>query len=145
MTVKVLLRKHKEIEKIVFAPLNFNSTTETVINFKYDLDKSFQQILCKKDNWFNERSGCMTEFVDGEYGNISVSCPLSGSTYIELPYKLENSMKGLISIKNNDNKCFLCCYIRHLNSVKIHPERTTKADKNTVNDLDYEGIEFPIS
>ena len=34
---------------------------------------------------------------------------------------------------------------RHLNPLKIHPERTTKADKNVVNDLDYEGIEFPVS
>ena len=52
-------------------------------------------------------------------------------------------MKGLI--KNNNNKCFLWCHIRHLNLLKIHPERTTKADKNMVNDLDYEGIKFPVS
>ena len=47
-------------------------------------------------------------------------------------------MKVLINIKNNDNKCFL----RHLNPLKIHPERITKADKSMANDLDYEGIEF---
>ena len=51
-------------------------------------------------------------------------------------------MKGLINIKNNDNKCFIWCHIRHLNLLKIHPERITKADKNTVNDLDYEGIKL---
>ena len=50
-------------------------------------------------------------------------------------------MKVLINIKNN-NKCFLWCHIRHLNPLKIHPERITKADKNMVNDLDYEGIKF---
>ena len=50
-------------------------------------------------------------------------------------------MKVLINIKNN-NKCLLWCYIRHLNPLKIHPERITKADKNMVNDLDYEGIKF---
>ena len=27
----------------------------------------------------------------------------------------------------------------------MHPERITKADKNMVNDLDYEGIDFPVS
>ena len=37
-------------------------------------------------------------------------------------------MKGLINIKNNDNKCFLWCHIRHLNPLKTHPERITKAD-----------------
>ena len=30
-------------------------------------------------------------------------------------------------------------------SPKIHPERITTADKNMVNDLRYEGIEFPVS
>ena len=54
-------------------------------------------------------------------------------------------MKGLINIKNNDNKCFLWCHIRHLNSLKGHPDRITKAEKNMVSDLDYEGIEFPVS
>ena len=27
----------------------------------------------------------------------------------------------------------------------MHPERITKADKNMVNDLDYEGIKSPVS
>ena len=26
----------------------------------------------------------------------------------------------------------------------MHPERITKADKNMVNNMDYEGIEFPV-
>ena len=52
-----------------------------------------------------------------------------GSTYIELPGKLKNSTKGLINIKNNDNKCFLWCYMKHLNPLKIHPEKITKVDK----------------
>ena len=38
-------------------------------------------------------------------------------------------MKGLIKIKNSDNKCFLWCHIRHLNPLKIHPERITKLNK----------------
>ena len=54
-------------------------------------------------------------------------------------------MKGLTNIKNHDNKCFLWCHISHLNPQKIHLERITKADKNLVNDLDYEGIKFPVS
>ena len=33
----------------------------------------------------------------------------------------------------------------HLNPLKRHPERITKADKNMVNDLDYEGIKLPVS
>ena len=54
-------------------------------------------------------------------------------------------MKGLINIKNNGNKCFIWCHIRHLNLLKIYPERMTNVNKNTVNGLDYKGIEFPAS
>ena len=51
----------------------------------------------------------------------------------------------MISIKNNDNKCFLWCHIRSLNPLNMRPERITKADRRMVNDLDYEDIEFPVS
>ena len=54
-------------------------------------------------------------------------------------------MKGSINIKNDDNNCFFGCHITHLNPLKIRPERITKADKNVVNDLDYDGIEFRVS
>ena len=54
-------------------------------------------------------------------------------------------MKGLINIKNTTNKCFLWYHIRDLNLLKIHPERIIKADKNVVNDLDYEGVKCPVS
>ena len=76
--------------------------------------------------------------------NISIYSPLSGSTYIELLDKLKNPMKDLTNIGNNDNNCFLWCHMRHSNILKIHPERITKVDK-MINDLDYEGIKFPVS
>ena len=40
--IKSLLRKDKQNNGIDFASVYFNSTTKTVIDFKYDLDKSFQ-------------------------------------------------------------------------------------------------------
>ena len=62
-----------------------------------------------------------------------------------MPSGLKNSKKGLINIKNNDNKCFLWCHIRHLNLVGKDPQRLTKKDKEMINKLDYEGIKFPVS
>ena len=123
----------------------FNSTTKTEFNYKYDLNKSFQEILYRADNWINEGSGCTIESMDGEYVNIYIYSPLSGSSYIELPNKLRNSMKDLINTKNNDSKCFLWCHIRHLNLLKTHPERITITDANMVNDIDYKGTEFHVS
>ena len=87
----------------------------------------------------------MTESIDAEYVNRSIYSILSGNSYIELPRRLKNSMKGLINIKNNDNKCFLWCHIRDLNPSKRHPERITIAGIKMVNDRDYECIEFPVS
>ena len=76
ITVTVLLCKHKQNKDIEYAPVNFNSATKIVINSdKYGLDKSFQGILCKIDNWINERSGWIIELINGEYVNISVYSP----------------------------------------------------------------------
>ena len=52
---------------------------------------------------------------------------------------------GLINCKNNDQKCFLWCHIKHLNPLKIHPGRITKQDNESINALDYEKIKFPVS
>ena len=130
ITVTVLLYKHRINGDIEYSPVYFNSATKTVISSdKYDLDKSFQEILYRIDNWINNGSGWIIESINGEYVNISAYSPLIGSTYIELPDKLKNPMKGLINIKNNDNKCFLWCHIRDLNSVEKNPQRITKKDK----------------
>ena len=146
ITVTVLLCKYKENGDIEFAPVYFNSATKTIINFdKYGLDRSFQEILYRIDNWINKGSGWTIESIEDQYMNVSIYSLLIGSTYIELHDKLKNSMKGLINIKNNDNKCFLWCHIRHLNLVKRHPERVTKVDKSMINDFNYEETKFPVS
>ena len=146
ITGKVLLSKDKGNGNIESSPVYFNSATKTVINSdKYMLDKSFQEVLYRIYNWINEGSGWKNESINGEYVNISFYSPLTGSTYINLPDKLKNPMKGLINIKNNDNNCFIWWHIRHLNLVKIHPERITKEDRKLINDLGYERIEFPVS
>ena len=77
ITVKVLLCKHKINEDIEYAPVYFNSATNTVINSdKYDLDKSFQEILYRIDNWINEGSGWIIESTEAQYVNISIYSPL---------------------------------------------------------------------
>ena len=90
-----------------------------------DLDKSFQQILRRVDNWIIEGSGWIVEKIHSQNIKISIFRPLSGSSYIKLHAKLKSLKKGLINIKNDNQKCFLWCHIRHLNPLKIHPERIT--------------------
>ena len=48
-------------------------------------------------------------------------------------------------MKNNDNKCFLWCHIRHLNFAEKNPQRIAKEDKKVISKPDYEGIKFPVS
>lgn len=53
-------------------------------------------------------------------------------------------MKGLINIKNNGNKCFLWCHLRHLNPLKKIP-KNSKSKQKMVNDLHYQGTDSPVS
>ena len=110
-----------------------------------NLDKSFQEVFNRIDNWISEASSWIIEAIDAECVNISIYGLLSGSSYIKLRDKLRNLKKGLINIKNSDSKFFLWCHIRHLNLLKKHPERITKADKRMFNDLAYVDIKFPVS
>ena len=86
----------------------------------------------------------IVESIKSQYINISIHRPLSGSSCINLPEKLKNPRKGLINIKNKDQKCFLWCHVRHINLSKEHPERIKKTDKKIAEKLNYDGIEFPV-
>ena len=105
-TVNVLLKKYKLNGEIEFAPVYFNSTTETVINHRFKLETSFQDILYLKNNWINEGSCWIVEPIESQYINISTYRSLSGSSYIRLPEEFKNPRKRLINIKNKNQKCF---------------------------------------
>ena len=61
ITVKVLLKKYKLNGEIEFAPVYFNSTTETEINHRFKLENSFQKILYIIDARINKGSGWIVE------------------------------------------------------------------------------------
>ena len=108
VTLKVMFKKYKPNGEVEFRPVYFNLTTKTVINHRFSLENTFQEILYGIiDNWINEGSGWIVEFIESQYINISTYRPLSGRSYIKLPVKLRNSKKGLINIQNDDQKCFL--------------------------------------
>ena len=90
--IKVLLSKQNENGDKEFITVYFNSTAKTVINLnKYGIDKSFQEVFYRLDNWSNEESAWTIEYIDGEY--INVSNLLSESSYTELPGELKNPKK----------------------------------------------------
>ena len=132
-----------------YVTLYFNSLPKLVINkiFRDDLNSSFEEIINKIQNWIKEGSGWKVESISSEYVNIGKYAPLTASSYIELPASLKNSKKGLINLRNENNKCFLWCHVRHLNPEGggKHPSRITKEDKIIADKLDYSGIKFPVS
>ena len=84
--------------------LYFNSIVKTVINQRYYLNDSFEEILNLLDIWINEGSGWIIDEIKGLYINISKYEPLLGGSYIPLQKALNNSLKGLINLKNKDHK-----------------------------------------
>ena len=64
-----------------------------MINHEFGIDKSFQEILHRIDNWINEGSGWIVELIKSQYINISTYRPLTGSSYVKLPVELKNSKK----------------------------------------------------
>ena len=139
-----MLKKYKPNGEIEFTPVYFNSLTKLVINHRYKLNKSFQEILYRFDACINKGSGWIVESIELQYINISTYKPLVESSYIDLLIELSNTRKGLINVENNDQKCFLWCHVRHINLVEEHPGRIKKTDRRIASNLNYEGIEFPV-
>ena len=102
--------------------------TKTVINHRFRLQNSFQEILYMIDVWINNGSGWIIELIESQYINISTYRPLSGSSYMDLPVELRSPRKGLINIKNKNQKCFLWCHVRHISPSNEHSERIRKID-----------------
>ena len=126
----------------------FNGKAKTITkanDIEHELSMSRQEILNVIDKWVSEGSGWVNNRIDSHYINVTTYQPLNGSSYIELPMKLTNPNKGLISIKNKDNECFRLCHIRHLNPQKKYPQRVKKKDKQFIGELNYKEIEFPVS
>ena len=126
----------------------FNGKAKTITkvdDIEPELNMSRQEILNVIDKWVSEGSGWVIDRIDSHYLNVTLYKPLNGSSYIELPTELRNPKKGLINIKNKDDECFRWCHIRHLNPQTEHHERIKKEDKKMINELNYEGIEFPLS
>ena len=133
---------------LIYKMAFFNSKAKTIIKaneIEHELSMSRQEILNVIDKWVSEGSGWVIDRIDSHYINVTTYTPLHGSSYMELPIELRNPKKGLINIKNKDDECFRWCHIRQLNPQTEHPERIKKEDKKRVNELNYDGIDFPLS
>ena len=86
--------KRVSIYKMAF----FNGKAKTItkaIDIEHELSMSRQEILNMIDTWVSEGSGWVIDRIDNHNINITTYQPLQGSSYTELPIKLQNSAKGL--------------------------------------------------
>ena len=130
VSVKITLKKRINDNEFDPKTLYVNSLVQTVINQRYHLNDSFEEILNLLDISINEGSGWVIGKIEGLYINVANYEPLLGDSYVPLPKALNNSMKGLINIKNKDLKCFMWCHVTFLNPTNSHPERINKQGKN---------------
>ena len=99
LNTKIILKKRINDNEHKYSTVYFNSLVKTVINRRYHLNDSFEEILNLLDIWINEISAWTIDQIDGLYINTSNYEPLPGSSYIPLPKVLNNSMKGLINLE----------------------------------------------
>ena len=133
--------------KTTYSKKYFNSKAQSFIHSS-DVGKNIEEML--KD--FLVRSVRIEEKDSGYifysflkmYVSVAEYKPLKAGTYLEVPSKLQNPMKGLINIINNDEECFRWCHIRHLNPQQKNPQRIKTSDKEYINKLNYSGITFPV-
>ena len=144
--VKVTLKKRINDDEFDPRTLYFNSLVKMVINQRYCLNDSFEEILNLLDIWINEGSGWVINKIEGLYINVAnyEPLPLLGGSYIPLPKALNNSMKGLINLKNKDHKCFMWCHVRLINPPNRNAERINKQDKKIAANLNYSDVVFPF-
>ena len=129
LLVKVTLKRWNNATNTYDIDTSFgNSDAIIVTNQRSDLNTSYETLKHRLSIYSREGSGWIIDKTENIWINIANYDPSSGS-YIPLPLKLNNSMKGLINFKNKDIECFKWCHVRFLNPQNKHSDRINKQDK----------------
>ena len=105
-TIKVDFEKLKGGE-LIDKTAYFNSRAHIIMN-KNDilpsLEKSQEKLVNDIGEWLAQGSGWTIDSILGH--DVVNYKPLECKSYIPLPKELQNSLKGLINLKNEDSECF---------------------------------------
>ena len=143
-TTITLKRWNNAINRYDIETIYIISEAITVINQRFNLNISCEKLKRVLDIWTGQGSGWLVNKIEDIHIKISNYEPLAGSSYMNLPSKSNNSMKGLIYFKNEDDECFKWCHVRFINPQNKNSERIKKEDKKIASTLDYRGINFPM-
>ena len=146
--VKEWLIKNKEFkEEQITDKLIEDSKKDYFDNTQEEIDINYrEESYCDKPQ--TNSGGTSTKLY--EYGvtyKLTEYTPISGGSEFDKIPELFITKRSLIVLKNNDNKCFLYCYIREfLNPITEKRFRITKKDKELANkiinetNLDFENV-----
>ena len=129
--VKEWLIKNKEFkEEQITDKLIEDSKKDYFDNTQEEIDINYrEESYCDKPQ--TNSGGTSTKLY--EYGvtyKLTEYTPISGGSEFNKIPELFTTKKSLLILKNNDNKCFLYCYIREfLNPITKNRFRITKKDK----------------
>ena len=65
LSTKIILKKRINDNEHTYSTVYFNSIVKTVINRRYHLNESFEEILNLLDTWINESSAWTMDQIDG--------------------------------------------------------------------------------
>ena len=146
--VKEWLIKNKEFkEEQITDKLIEDSKKDYFDNTQEEIDINYrEESYCDEPQ--TNSGGTSTKLY--EYGvtyKLTEYTPISGGSEFNKIPELFTTKKSLLILKNNDNKCFLYCYIREfLNSITKNRFRITKKDKELADkiinetNLDFENV-----
>ena len=89
-----LKRWNNAINRYDIETIYINSEAVTVTNQRFNLSTSYEKLKNILDIWTGQGSGWIVNKIEDIHIKICNYDPLSGSTYIPLPPKLNNSTKG---------------------------------------------------
>ena len=83
LSTKIILKKRINDNEHKYSTVYFNSLIKTVINRRYHLKDSFEEILNLLDICINEGSGWVIDNIEGLYINVANYELLLGSSYYQ--------------------------------------------------------------
>ncbi|GET60429.1 uncharacterized protein LOC110250844 [Rhizophagus irregularis DAOM 181602=DAOM 197198] len=125
---------------IPFKTRNMPILPSTDINGTFNF--ALARIMQKVEDYVNYGSGWEFYRVEKIFIEISQFQPPTGAGHIPLPKDLVTK-KGVVNPANDDDKCFQWAILAALHPVEKNAERISKY-KEYVNELNFEGIEFPV-
>ena len=140
----ITMIKHDQEQEFFFKAKTDQLTEKNSITEAMNIQRD--RVLTRIDRFTMQGSGWTIHRINSHFLSINQYKPLRGHGYILLP-KAINNKKATVNIQNEDDKCFIYCLGRALDSdpeVK-NLDRVSKHLKEVCSKLGFDRIETPVN